>query len=86
MAEQRRFPPKGWATRRVFNGVIVALAMVMLLATVFGPVLTTTDPDPRPFVAVLSMVTYLAMFAVIFWIVWLALRPGRAQRHDDTSR
>ena len=83
MAEQKRFPPKRWATRRVFIAVIVSLAIVMLLGAVFGPVLTTTDPDPRPFVAVLSIVIYLAMFAVIFWIVWMALRPGRAEGRDN---
>lgn len=82
MEERKSFPPKGWATRRVFVGVIVALSVAMLLATVFGPILTTTDPDPRPLVAILSMVTYLAMFAVIFWIVWIVLRPSRAEQRD----
>lgn len=83
MTEQKRFPPKGWATRRVFIGVIVALAVVMLLATTIGPVLTVTDPDPRPLAAVVSLVTYLGMFAVIFWIVWMALRPSRSSRRDE---
>jgi cation transporter-like permease len=78
MERQRHFPPKGWVTRRVFIGVIVALTVALLLGSVFGPIFTATDPDPRPWVALLSVVTYVAMFAMVFWIVWFVLKPRQS--------
>jgi hypothetical protein len=74
---QTRFPPEGWTTRRIFVGVIIAVGAAFLIGAVAGPGLVATNVDPRPWAAALSAVTYLAMVAVIGWIVWMALGRKR---------
>jgi hypothetical protein len=78
MDREKNFPPKGTTTRTVFVGAIVALSVALLLAGVFGPMFTVGEADPRPWVAVLSTVTYLVMFAVAGWLVWMVARRRRS--------
>lgn len=44
---------------------------------VVGPVLVARGADPRPFAAVMLLVTYPAMAQVIGWLVWFAMRKPR---------
>lgn len=74
MKRHLNFPPKGSPTRKVFFGVIVVLGLGMLLAAVLGPILVTTGTDPRPWVAVLSAVTYLGFIVTLAWFAWMVLR------------
>lgn len=75
MERQRHFPPRGWTTRKVFIAVIILLGFGMLAASLVGPYFAVEETDPRPWAAVISGVTYLAMIAVIAWLVWLIMKP-----------
>lgn len=75
MKSPASFPAKGSVTRKVFIGVIVALSLGMLLASVFGSIFAITGEDPRPWMAVLSAVTYLSFVVVLAWFAWMILRP-----------
>jgi hypothetical protein len=77
MNRQTHFPEKGTVTRKIFFGVIAALAVAFLVGMVFGPALTAGGADPRPYAAILSLATYIALFAALGWVVWTVFRRGR---------
>jgi hypothetical protein len=83
MKDGDNFPGKGTITRKVFIGVIAALAFTFVLAVVVGPVFTANDADTRPLAAVLSAATYLAFFVMLGWFGWMILRPRRRDRRRD---
>lgn len=77
MSRQENFPPKSWTTRYVFIGIIALLGLALLIGVVVGPALVESNVDPRPYAAILSGATYLALFAALGWFAWKALGGRR---------